>query len=114
MMKRGGYDSHLTRLRQCLAAQQSAALKALRRHLPAEFRFSRPSGGYFLWIECPQRVDSLEAHRLALEFGITIAPGPVFSARREFGNFLRLNTGHPWTAAAERAVARLAAILKRF
>jgi DNA-binding transcriptional MocR family regulator len=114
MMKRGGYDSHLARLRQCLAAQQASALKALRQHLPVDYRFSRPNGGYFLWIECPPRVDALKAHRLALEHGITVAPGPVFSARREFGNFLRLNTGHPWTAASERGVARLASILQRF
>jgi DNA-binding transcriptional MocR family regulator len=114
MMKRGGYDSHLARLRQCLAAQQASALKTLRQHLPADYRFSRPNGGYFLWIECPPRVDALKAHRLALEHGITVAPGPVFSARREFGNFLRLNTGHPWTPASERAVARLASILQRF
>jgi DNA-binding transcriptional MocR family regulator len=113
MMKRGGYDSHLAKLRQSLAAQQAAALKALRRHLPAEYRFSRPNGGYFLWIECPPRVNALEAHRLALEHGITVAPGPVFSARREFGNYVRLNTGHPWTGASDRAVARLAALLMR-
>lgn len=113
MMKHGGYDSHLAKLRQVLAAQQAAALKALRRHLSPEYRFSRPSGGYFLWIECPRRVDALEAHRLALEFGITLAPGPMFSARREFEHFLRLNTGHPWTPASERAVTRLVGILKR-
>jgi DNA-binding transcriptional MocR family regulator len=111
MMKRGGYDAHLAKLRQCLAAQQAAALRALRRHLPADFRFSRPHGGYFLWIECPPRVDALEVHRRALEHGITLAPGPMFSARREYGHYLRLNTGHPWTAAAERAVMELAGLL---
>jgi len=114
MLKRGGYDLHLARLRQSLAAQQAAAFKSLRRHLSPEYRLVPPDGGYFFWIECPMRVQALEVHRQALEFGITIAPGPVFSPRREFGNFLRFNTGHPWTTASERAMVRLAGILKRF
>jgi DNA-binding transcriptional MocR family regulator len=113
MMKHGGYDSHLAKLRQALAAQQLCAIRCLRRHLPTEFRFERPSGGYFLWIECPPHVDALKVHRLALEFGITVAPGPVFSARREFGHCIRLNTGHPWTAASEKAIERLASLLTR-
>jgi DNA-binding transcriptional MocR family regulator len=114
MLKHGGYELHLARLRRSLAALQSAAYRSLRRHLPAEYRLVPPDGGYFFWIECPARVRALEVHRQALEFGITISPGPVFSPRRDFGNFIRLNTGHPWTAASEQAMERLAAILKQF
>jgi DNA-binding transcriptional MocR family regulator len=100
-------------LRQALAAQQLAAIRCLRRHLPPEFQFERPNGGYFLWIECPPHVDALKVHRSALEFGITVASGPVFSARREFAHCIRLNTGHPWTAASEKAIGRLASLLTR-
>jgi hypothetical protein len=48
-----------------------------------------------------------------VESGISIAPGPMFSARRQFGNFLRLNCGHPWTSRMDRAVQRLGEILRR-
>jgi DNA-binding transcriptional MocR family regulator len=113
MLRYGGYDSHLVRFRRLLANRQTAALDSIRRHFPAGYRVARPAGGYFLWIECAAAVDSIEVHRLALEFGITVAPGPMFSARRQFGNFLRLNYGHPWTAAMDRAVARLGEILRR-
>lgn len=37
----------------------------------------------------------------------------LFSPRRIFGYFIRLNTGHSRTAASEHATARLAGILKR-
>jgi DNA-binding transcriptional MocR family regulator len=37
----------------------------------------------------------------------------MFSARRQFGNFLRLNCGHPWTSRMDRAVQRLGEILRR-
>ncbi len=114
MLARGGYDSHLVRLRGALASQQSAALASLRRHFPAGYRVAQPGGGYFLWIECGAGVDSRDLHRLALAAGIGIAPGPIFSARQQFGNFIRINTGHPWTSTLDKAVQRLGEILRRY
>lgn len=114
MLRHGGYDSHLTTLRRKLHAQQSLMLDALHRHFPAGFRVAAPAGGYFLWVECAAAVDSLDVHRRALEAGITIAPGPMFSARRQYGHFIRLNYGHPWTPAMEGAINRLGDILRRY
>ena len=113
MLRHGGYDSHLAGLRRWLASQQSAALNSVRRHFPAGYRVAAPAGGYFLWIECADSVDSLEVHRLALDFAISIAPGPMFSARRQFANFIRINYGHPWTPAMDRAIQRIGEILRR-
>jgi DNA-binding transcriptional MocR family regulator len=108
MLRRGGYDAHLTRLRRSLATQQAALLGALRRYWRGGYSVTRPDGGYFVWLELPRGVDSLELHRRALEDGISLAPGPIFSPRREYMNCVRLNYGHPWTPALERAVQRLA------
>ena len=112
MLRLGGYDAHLVKLRAALAKQQAAALDSLRKHLPSDYRVTRPAGGYFLWIELAPAIDSLEVHRLALDAGISIAPGPMFSARREFRNCLRLNYGHPWTPQMDKAVAKLGSIVK--
>lgn len=114
MLQRGGYDAHLVRLRSQLMKQQSAALDALRRYFPSGYRVARPAGGYFLWIECAPAVDSLDVHRRALAMGISIAPGPIFSARRQFRNFIRINVGHPWTGALDKAIQRLGEILRRY
>jgi DNA-binding transcriptional MocR family regulator len=113
VLKHGGYESHLTRFRRYLSTQQAVALESLHRHFPVGYRAAVPTGGYFLWIECAAAVDSLEVHRLALNSGITIAPGPMFSARRQFRNFIRLNYGHPWTPEMDRAIRRLGEIIKQ-
>jgi DNA-binding transcriptional MocR family regulator len=114
MLRHGGYDAHLMRLRRDLAASQLAALDSLQRHFPAGYRVAAPPGGYFLWVECAPRVDSLDVHRRALDLGITVAPGPIFSARQQFKNYLRLNTGHPWTKAMTQAIQKLGQILRRY
>jgi DNA-binding transcriptional MocR family regulator len=38
----------------------------------------------------------------------------MFAARRRFADFIRLNRGHPWTPAMDRAIARLGDILRGF
>ncbi len=111
LLRQDGYDAHLAKLRRTLASQQTTLLDSLQKHMPGGFRVTRPEGGYFLWLEFARGVDTLEVHRLALEQGISVAPGPIFSPRREFRNCLRLNCGHPWTAEIERAVEKLGRIV---
>jgi DNA-binding transcriptional MocR family regulator len=111
-LREGGYERHLSALRRAFAAQQAAALDSLTRHLPDGVRVTRPEGGYFLWLEMPAGRDAIEIHRLALEHGFSIAPGPIFSAKREFRHCLRLNYGHPWTPASDNAVRVLGRILR--
>jgi DNA-binding transcriptional MocR family regulator len=110
-LRHGGYDAHLRRLRGALQSQQRAVLEAIARRFPPGCRVSRPSGGYFLWVDCGPGVDALEVHRRALDAGIGVAPGPIFSARRAFGTCLRINTGHPWTPGLDRALAELGTIV---
>jgi DNA-binding transcriptional MocR family regulator len=110
-LREDGFDAHLTKLRSALQSQQAGALQSIRKHFPATARVAVPEGGYFLWIELGKNVDTLEVHRLALQVNISIAPGPMFSARREFRNYVRLNYGHTWTAQMDRAIAELGKII---
>lgn len=103
----GGYDRHLRQLRLTLAGQRDRMLAAIDAYFPPGTRVTRPQGGYFLWVALPPGVDALAMHRSALEQGIGIAPGPMFSARREFGHCIRLNYGHPWDDSQEQAMAFL-------
>ena len=113
-LQHGGYDRHLRRLRHALEVQQGAMLASAARHFPAGTRVTQPTGGYFLWFEFPERVDSLLLFQLALAQGISLAPGPIFSASQGFGHCARLNHGHPWSAAHERAMGVLGRILHSF
>lgn len=106
-LERGGFDKHLRRLRLMLANQQAPMVQAVARHFPAGTRATRPAGGYFLWVELPEHVDALALHRAALAHGISVAPGPIFSASQAFANCVRLNYGHAWDDRTEAAVATL-------
>ncbi|MFJ4385829.1 GntR family transcriptional regulator MpaR [Pseudomonas sp. NPDC089408] len=113
-LQHGGYDRHLRKLRYALEGQQANMLAAIARHFPAQTRVSQPSGGYFLWLELPEQMDALKLFHMALAQGISIAPGPIFSPTRRFGNCIRLNYGSPWHEGAERAMETLARIVRSF
>jgi len=110
-LERGSYERHLRGLRATLEAQRDAYTTAIAEHFPAGTRVSRPSGGYFLWVELPPGCDSFVLWRHAMAAGISLAPGPMFSASGAFRNFVRINAGHDCdarTIAALRTVGRLA------
>lgn len=102
-----GYDKHLRQLRHTLATQRDCMTQAIAQHFPAGTRATRPEGGYFMWIELPEGCDALALHQQALAAGISVAPGPVFSASRAFGRCLRLNYGLLWDARTEQALQML-------
>ncbi|MDF2692170.1 MAG: gntR [Labilithrix sp.] len=103
----GGYERHLRRLRRTLAAQCARYRDAVGEAFPPGTRISQPQGGFVLWVELPSSADGDAIQRRALERGIAVAPGSIFSARRRFGHCLRISTGHPWSPRIERAIATL-------
>lgn len=109
----GSYDPHLRRLRRSLADQQAAVVDAVHRHFHEETRVSLPQGGYFIWLELPEPVDAVELFWAASAQGVSIAPGPIFSARGEFRHCIRLNTGQVWSRDVEDAVARIGRLVAR-
>ncbi len=111
-LEKGGYDRHLRQLRHTLMLQQIQHLEAIERHFPAGTRITRPKGGYFFWVKLPGNANALAIHRAALNSGISIAPGPIFSAQRGFNDYIRLNYGHPLDEQASAAMATLGRLVQ--
>jgi DNA-binding transcriptional MocR family regulator len=109
----GGYDPHLRRLRRSLADQQAAVVGAVQRHFPEGTRVSLPQGGYFIWLEFEKQVDAVDLFWAATAQGVSIAPGPMFSARDEFRHCIRLNTGQVWSRKVEDAIVRIGRLVAR-
>jgi DNA-binding transcriptional MocR family regulator len=110
-LKHGGYERHLRRLRHMLCVQCHEMMRAVDQYFPRGCRMTRPQGGYMLWVELPKIVNALRLHQLASAEGISIAPGPIFSAQRKYRNYIRLNFGHPWSPVIERAVSTLGRLI---
>jgi len=106
-LEHGSYDRHLRKLRIALQGQHQKMAQAIARIFRFEIKVTRPQGGYFLWLELPQGINALALNNHALAQGISVAPGPIFSIKQEYKNFIRLNFGHPHTDKVERAVVTI-------
>jgi len=106
-LKHGGYDRYLRQVRREYQRQVSIMIRAVGKYFPQETRVTQPRGGFVIWVELPDKVDSLQLCQQALEQRISIAPGPIFSATRKYCNFIRLNCAQPWNQALESAMITL-------
>jgi DNA-binding transcriptional MocR family regulator len=105
-MESGGYDHHLRSIRRLYASFVAQLSQVVMRYFPEGTRVTRPDGGFVLWVQLPDYADSLELYKRALQAGITIAPGYIFSATHQYRNFIRLNAAW-WSYETERAMQRL-------
>ena len=115
-LERDGYEHHLRRIRKAYAQQANLMRAMVSRFFPEGTRISSPAGGYVLWVELPAKVDAMRLYQLALEQGITIGPGYMFSISDSYRNFIRLNYSSPWSSQIEQAVitvGKLAALCAR-
>jgi DNA-binding transcriptional MocR family regulator len=103
----GRYARHLRRVQQRFAVQVEDVSRCVQQHFPAGTRLSRPQGGFVLWVELPGDIDTLALHEEANRRGADYVPGAMFSASGRYGNYLRLNCGHPLTAHSEAAIRQL-------
>ncbi len=106
----GGYDHHLRRIRRIYARHVASMLQAVRRYFPEGTRVTRPGGGFVVWVQLPEPVDSLKLYRQALEAGIAITPGHIFSTTDQFRHFIRLSAAN-WSQEAEQAIERLGQLI---
>jgi DNA-binding transcriptional MocR family regulator len=78
LIDRGAFEPNLARVRGLLKTRKDAMLAALERELPAGVSWSRPEGGYFLWVDFGEGVDSAALLGRATEAGVTFVKGSDF------------------------------------
>ncbi len=111
-LKSGGYEHHMRKVRRAYAYNVSRMYETVTKHFPEGTRVTRPKGGFVLWIQMPKTVDSNVLYKAALNAGITISPGYLFSATTRYKNYIRLNASR-WTDEISHGVVRLAGLVEK-
>lgn len=105
------YDAHLRRLRQTLNQRKQHAREVLAATLPGSVTIHYQPGGYFLWLELPEGLDSRQLSERALAHNISIAPGNLFTPQGTPTRFFRLNVSSVWGTAEQQAIVTLSRII---
>ena len=93
--------------------RRDAMLKALDEYFPPEASYTRPQGGFFVWVTLPSYVDTDSMLSEALEAGVTYVPGTGFFPDGVTGrNCMRINFSYESPERIEEAVKRLAGVIE--
>jgi len=103
----GALERSSARVRDALEQRCGRLASGLARELP-EARFVAPDGGYFLWVELPDGVDSTKLVAAAAEHGVAIVDGDDFVADGRSGA-IRLSFAPVTPEQIDEALPRLAA-----
>lgn len=106
----GGYDRHIRKMRSNYRRGRDLMLEWIERYFPSGTRVTCPNGGYLLWLELPEVIDTENLSDLAVERGVGIAFGNLFTASDKYRNSIRLsyaNTPHEKIEAAMQVLGEL-------
>jgi 2-aminoadipate transaminase len=100
-----GYYRHKLELFQSL----------MQAHFPSEggFSWTDPEGGLFVWLTCPQGVDTGRLFQTALRAKVAFVPGEVCYGEHPEHNHMRLNFSYPSEDQLAEGTRRLAGCLSR-
>lgn len=106
--------AQLARLVDAYATKLDVLADALDAYFPAEFRWRRPDGGLFVWVEGPPGFDADALLDRALERGVAYLPGSAFYADGGGGhhNTMRLSFAGAPVDGIDRGIKLLATLFE--
>jgi DNA-binding transcriptional MocR family regulator len=108
-VRSGNLEGSIATIRAALRERRDALTGALREFIP-EARFVTPTGGYFLWVDLPESVDTDAVAAAAAEQGVPITRGSDFTL--EGGrNSMRMSYSSAKPDEIREGVQRLAGII---
>lgn len=112
-LERFDLDADLSRIRQFYRERRDAMVRALEHEMPAGVRFTRPSGGLFVWVELPANINARELLGRCLDQDVAFVPGGAFFPERSREDTLRLNFSNMPPDRVREGVRRLASVLRQ-
>jgi DNA-binding transcriptional MocR family regulator len=80
--------------------------------MPSGCRWTRPAGGFYVWLKLPDGLDSKTMLPRAISGRVAYVPGTGFYADGGGGNYMRLSFCYPEPARIREGVRRLASVVE--
>ena len=109
----GALRRQVPRIIDLYRPKQEHMMRALAEDLPDGFRWSRPDGGMFVWVEGPDGMDIDVVYKESVARGAAFVPGKYFFTNPERGHqTMRLNFTTATSDQLSRAIATIGAVIE--
>jgi DNA-binding transcriptional MocR family regulator len=93
--------------------RRDAMLESLEQHFPKEATWTKPGGGFYVWVNLPPEIDTKAMMPKAIVAKVAYVPGTAFYADG-FGSWsMRLSYCHPTPERIREGVKALGGIVKQ-
>jgi len=113
-MQKGHFMKHIETMREIYKVKHAAMLEALDKYMsdiPGVY-WSKPKGGFFVWLVLPETVDCDQLFDKAIEHKVVYVRGSAFFADGQGKNTARLNFSHPKVEDIDKGIKILADVIK--
>jgi 2-aminoadipate transaminase len=110
----GLLEKQLINLKSVYRKRKIALSKALRELLPDSVHFVEPDGGFFIWLEFADHIDTVQMLAAARQHKVGFLPGIKFSSQNGLSNCARLSFAYFDIPELEEGARRLAKVLLEY
>ncbi len=112
-LENGSLDQNISKLRAIYRQRVSIMDDILHQTIP-QAEYSVPKGGYFFWIQLPNRINTMELQQRAKDFKVGFRPGALFSCQNGMKDHVRLSFVFYEPDQLEQGILRLKRCLENF
>ena len=110
----GELDAHIESLRVLYRRRRDTMLEALSKYMPPEVHWTRPQGGFFVWLRLPSYIDTKTLLPFAVaEEKVAYVSGKGFHVDGTGHNTIRLAYSQASETDIEKGIHRLAKVIRR-
>jgi 2-aminoadipate transaminase len=112
LLMSGVMQRHLRSVLPLYRGRRDSALAALQRHMPRSAQWTKPAGGFCLWLSLPQQ-QCIGIQQDALRRGWAFAPGGAFMTVPDGQVHLRISFGHQPPEKIQQGIAVLSELIRQ-
>jgi 2-aminoadipate transaminase len=106
------WQEQIKTFRELYRERRDATLSALSRMMPPGCHWTRPAGGFYVWLRLPDGIDAKAMLPRAISSRVAYVPGTGFYADGSGGRYARLCYSFPDPARICEGVRRLASVIQ--
>lgn len=112
-IKDGYLEKQLPKIIDMYRKKRDLMLAAMEKYFPKKCRWTKPRGGMFIWVECPEEVSTVEMFEEAVNNKVAYIQGRAFYVNGGGQNTMRLNFTNARDEQIEEGIKRLGEVIKK-
>jgi len=111
--RNGLLEPHIKSLQDHYRAKRDIMLRSLEESMPGRVHWTKPSGGFFIWVELPPPLRAADLTAKAKEEKLMFFAGDAFFAESPAGQYLRLAFSYVQPEKIQKGIEKLSRLIKR-